>query len=65
MTPPKLTGRKRHRIHKPFLSEPLFVLQVEVKGTVTTSFGGIMETTQDNWWIDAKAEHLTIEPKGY
>lgn len=64
MTAPKLTGRTRYRVYKPFLSNPLFVLQVELEGLITTSFGGMIETKKDNWWIDAKAEHLTIEPSG-
>ena len=58
MVQPKLTGRKRFRLHKRMFQKPLLVLQLEVEGLVPHNDGGRIECELETWWIDAQIEHL-------
>lgn len=58
MLKPKLTGNKRHRVHKFGFFRPkyLLVLQYEVRGFVPEYIGGFVDGEFRNWWVDAKPE---------
>ena len=60
-TPPKLTGKRRHRTLLRYFRKPLLVLQLEVEGIVTEHNGGYVKAETQTWWIDAEPIHLTIE----
>lgn len=58
-----LTGRKRHRTHKPFGKPILLVLQLELHVTgyeVLDAYGGCVER-DDYVWRDATTADLTTE----
>ena len=57
----KLTGKRRHRIMKCLFGDPKLVLQVQVKGLVSSYVGGIVSHDNEIWWIDADVIHLTVE----
>jgi len=58
----KLTGKQRHRTHKPLFGKPMLVLQVEIEVS-GAEYGGA--GPPDFWpvhtiWVDAQPEHLVF-----
>lgn len=54
----KLTGRRRHRVHKQCFRPALLVLQFEVEGLKANWDCGWISCTHQKWWVDAKPEWL-------
>ena len=61
---PKLTGRQRHRVHKPCFKPAMLVLQYEVEGRRAIWSSGWIECTHQKWWVDAKPEWLLTTKLG-
>lgn len=55
---PRLTGKRRFRLHKRFLRESLVVVQVQWEGTVMENDCGVIDSHIGTWWRDARPEDV-------
>ena len=58
--PRGLTGRTRHRVHKPWLGPPVMVLQVEENVRLWDYTPSGAEHTLATRWRDARPQDVTV-----
>jgi hypothetical protein len=58
----KPTGRTRYRLHRTLWSDPILVLQIEVRGIETDMIGGWIDSKTVNRWRDASVSDLPTLP---
>jgi len=60
----EFTGRYRCRVANRWFRKPVMVLEVELKGLITTSIGGNIDSEWRTWWIDCQPEYLLDSDTG-